>query len=401
MSSCLVKNKISLGKLCTGLSLVFGTTVGAGMLGIPSLMAGVNFGSAFYVTAIVWLFMAITGLLLLEVTLKMPIGANLISLSARFLGHKGKWIAGALFLFLYYALLVAYFSGGAPLLGQILSLVGVNLAPWMEKLLFLLLFGGVILVGVRFISRVNFLLAIGMFVSYAVLIILGSSDIQMKELTCWKFSFATAAIPVLFSAFGFHNIVPSLTSYLGKEKKTLRLSILGGTFLAFIFYLVWLGLVLGSVPASALEEARILGVPVTYALQESSGGYSLYIWGQVFAFFALTTSFLGVSFSFVDFIRDGFTESKRVVSRFICCLFTLIPPFVCVLLKPSLFEEALGVAGGFGESILNGLLPVALFIKMRQSLNQRTSYGLKGLLLFLILFSLFVIAVEAYGLFIL
>ena len=49
--------------------MVFGTTVGAGMLGIPSLMAGVNFGSACYVTALVWVFMAVTGPLLLEVAL--------------------------------------------------------------------------------------------------------------------------------------------------------------------------------------------------------------------------------------------------------------------------------------------------------------------------------------------
>ncbi|MES2199032.1 MAG: aromatic amino acid transport family protein [Chlamydiota bacterium] len=390
--------KISLGKLCTGISMVFGTTVGAGMLGIPSLMAGVNFGSAFYVTALVWVFMAATGLLLLEVTLKMPSGANLISLSGRFLGHKGKWVAGILFLFLYYCLLVAYFSGGAPLLGEVFSLGGIYLQPWAEKLLFISLFGGVILVGARCISLVNLVLAVGMFISYGVLITLGSANIRMESLASWEFSFAAAAIPILFSAFGFHNIIPSLTSYLDKEKKILRLSILGGTFLAFVFYLAWLGLVLGSVPSSSLEEARMLGVPVTYALQSVSGNSSLYIFGQVFAFFALTTSFLGVSFSFVDFIQDGFTESKRTVSRVVCCLCTLIPPFICVLLNPSLFEKALGVAGGFGESILNGLLPVALFVKMRQSLKAQTSYSLKALLIFLVVFSLFVIGVEGYEL---
>lgn len=393
-----IKKTISLGKLCSGVAMVFGTTVGAGMLGIPSLMAGVNFGSAFYVTALVWIFMAITGLLLLEVTLKMPSGANLISLSGRFLGRKGKWIAGVLFLFLYYCLLVAYFSGGAPLLGEVFSLMGISLLPSFAKLLFLCLFGGVILLGARFISFVNLILAIGMFISYGILITLGSANIQMEALSSWEFSFAAAAIPILFSAFGFHNIIPSLTGYLNKEKKTLQLSIVGGTFLAFIFYLAWLGLVLGSVPVAALEEARALGVPVTYALQAASGGASLYVWGQVFAFFALTTSFLGVSFSFVDFIQDGFAESKRNVNRAICCLCTLIPPFICVMINPSLFEKALGVAGGFGESILNGLLPVALFVKMRQSLEKPTSYSLKALLIFLVVFSLFVILVEGYDL---
>ncbi len=398
MSLCEVKTVFCIRKLFGATAMVFGTTVGAGMLGIPSLMAGVGFGSAFYITALVWIFMAITGLLLAEVTLKMPAGANLISLSGRFLGNKGKWVSGALFLFLYYCLLVAYFSGGAPLLGGMLSFLGITLSLPVAKFLFVTLFGGVVVLGVRWIGRVNFALTIGMFVSYAILVVFGSRSIQFENLSSKEITFAVGAVPVLFSAFGFHNIIPSLTGYLNKEKRTLRLSILAGTFLAFVFYLIWIGLVLGSVPPSALAEAKAQGVPVTYALQAVSGGHSLYICGQVFAFFALTTSFLGVSFSFVDFIKDGFAESKKNISRFICCLCTLIPPFICVLLKPSLFEEALGVAGGFGESVLNGLLPVALFAKMRKSVQEPSSYGFKALLTFLVAFSIFVICLEGFEL---
>lgn len=398
MNEC-IESKICIKKLCTGTSMVFGTTVGAGMLGIPSMMSGLNFGAAFYVTALVWIFMVVTGVLLLEVTLKMPSGSNLISLSGRFLGSKGKWISGALFLFLYYCLLVAYFSGGSPLLGQMFSLFGIHLASWMQKVVFLGIFGGVIVLGARFISKVNFVLTLGMFASYIFLTSLASSSVQSTYFSSWEFSLATGSIPVLFSAFGYHNIIPSLTNYLGKEKKTLRLSIISGTFLALTFYLVWLGLVLGSVPVAALEQAKAQGIPVTYALQAVAGGSSLYVWGQAFAFFALTSSFLGVGFSFADFIRDGFAESRKNISRLMACFFTLIPPFVCVLLNPSLFEKALGVAGGFGESVLNGLIPVVLFIKMRKQLKEPFSLNLKTLLAFLVFFSLVVIYIEGNLLF--
>lgn len=386
-------------KLLSGIFMVFGTTVGAGMLGIPTMMAGISFGSALCVTAVVWFFMAATGLLLLEVALKMPQGSNFISLAGRFLGPSYRWIVGVLFLFLYYCLLVAYFSGGSPLLGQLFASLGITLSPFSAQLVFLIIFGGIIGLGAHWVNRVNALLAVGMFVSYGVLIALGSSSVQMQTLLPLQMSLGVLATPVLFSAFGFHNIIPSLVTFFEHNKKVLRGSILGGTFLAFVFYMLWIWLVLGSVPTDALEAVKQQGVPVTYALQAVVGNSSIYTYGQIFAFFALTTSFLGVGFSFVDFLRDGMLSFGKLVRRFICVLATLLPPFICVLINPSVFEQALGIAGGFGESILNGIIPVALFFQMQRRYTERDlSLRFKSFLVFLVLFSLFVIGIEVYAL---
>lgn len=386
-------------KFLSGIFMVFGTTVGAGMLGIPTMMAGISFGSALCVTALVWFFMAATGLLLLEVALKMPQGSNLISLAGRFLGGAHKWIVGLLFLFLYYCLLVAYFSGGAPLLGQLFAGMGISIDPFIAQLLFLILFGGIIALGARWVNRVNALLAIGMFISYGVLISLGSSSVRIESVLPLQLSMGALATPVLFSAFGFHNIIPSLATFFEHDKKVLRWSILGGTFLAFVFYMLWIWLILGAVPTDALQAVKAQGMPVTYALQSVVGNSLIYPLGQIFAFFALTTSFLGVGFSFVDFLHDGMLSFGKLVRRCVCVLATLLPPFVCVLINPSVFEQALGIAGGFGESILNGLIPVALFFQMEKRYTERPiSHRLKALLLFLVLFSLFVIGVEVYAL---
>lgn len=362
---------VSFRKLLSGIFMVFGTTVGAGMLGIPAMAAGAGFGPAVAVTAFVWLFMASTGLLLLEVVMVMPRGSNVLSIAGRFLGRKGKWLAGFFFLFLYYCLLVAYFSGGFPLIGQVFSVCGITLSPLMEKILFAGCFGGLIVLGMHWINRANWLLSLGMLASYAVVIYVGSGNVQMDKLSFMNASLTATAIPVLFSAFGFHNIVPSLADYLNREKRILQISIVVGTFLALAFYLVWLWLILGSVSVSVLESVKAEGLPVTYALASVSGGSSVYMWGQIFAFLALTTSFLGVGLSFVDFVRDGFRENKREITRFTSSMLTLVPPFICVLLIPDLFEEALGIAGGFGEAALNGILPAFLFAKMKESFSEQ------------------------------
>ena len=166
-----------------------------------------------------------------------------------------------------------------------------------------------------------------------------------------------------------------------------------------MFYLAWQWLVLGSVSAATLQEVREQGLPVTYAFQTTSYGGLIYVLGQIFAFLALTTSFLGVGFSFVDFLQDGARESNRKISRAFCSFLTVFPPLVAVLLMPGLFEKALGVAGGFGESALNGILPVLLFIKMRQVLDQTVlQREEKGLAVFFIALSLFVMGIECFSL---
>jgi tyrosine-specific transport protein len=382
-------SSLSFRRLLSSSCMVFGTTVGAGMIGIPAMTAASGFFSAVWMSFLVWVFMAVTGLLLLEVTLKMPQGSNLISMTGRFLGRGGKWVTGFLFVFLYYCLLVAYFSGGAPLLGQLFLWGGMSIPPLAEKLFFLFVFGGVIFHGVHSINRVNVLLTICILLSYVALLGMGSGFVEMSRLRFVNTSVIFSAVPLLFSAFGFHNVIPPLATYLRRDKRTLRLAVLLGTFSALILYLVWQWLILGSIPLAALIKVRSQGLPVTYALQSITGGRSIYVLGQIFAFFALTTSFLGVGFSFVDFIQDGFRELKVNMRREECALLTLIPPFICVLLEPSIFEVALGIAGGFGESLLNGLIPIILFAKMHASLKRKSLNPFtKAILLLLALLSL-------------
>lgn len=377
-------------KLLNGIFLIFGTTVGAGMLGIPTMTAGVGCVPAFVVTLLVWLFMVATGLLLIEATMKMPEGANLVSLAGRFLGKKVKWVATLLFLLFYGCLLVAYFSGGAPLLGEVGSFVGLTIPPFVGKVAFAIIFGSLIFLGTHWIGRINFVLSIGMLVAYAILMVWGSKGVDTSRFGTMNISLTLLAIPILFSSFGYHNIIPSLVHHLGKKnKKTLQLSVIFGTFLAFIIYVLWQWLILGSVSLEEIEQVKRQGLPVTYALQEAVGHSSIYVVGQVFAFFALTTSFLGVGLSFVDFMQDGFREHKKDIARGVCAGLTVVVPFLCVLSIPALFEKALGVAGGFGVPILNGILPVLLFARVAS-----TEWKTRSFEALLIILSLLVVMIE-------
>ncbi|MBU6149407.1 MAG: hypothetical protein KGQ54_04355 [Verrucomicrobia bacterium] len=393
MANTIFLSRFSWPRFLSGSLMIFGTTVGAGMLGIPLVTAQGGFESAFLVTCLVWFFMAITGLLLLEVTLRMPTGANFITLSTEILGKKSRWITIFIYLFLYYALMVAYFSGGAPLLGMSLSALGLCLSSWQELMVFTVCFGGIVCLGARYIDKTNAIFSLGMLVLFPLLIFLGKDGVCVERLTAESFSFSLAAVPVLFGAFGYHNVIPSLTQYLGSDKKVLRASIVLGTFLAFILYIIWQWFVLGSLSSETITGVLAKGLPVTYALAERADA-RIFILGQVFAFFALTTSFLGVSFSLVDFIQEALSKKKYLRHKAYAMIFALLPPLICVVLDPHLFDQALGVAGGVGESLLNGVYPVLLFYLICKRRQERMSVLKKIFLLSLFLFSLLVMSIE-------
>jgi tyrosine-specific transport protein len=393
----LQERSVSLRKVISGTSLIAGTTIGAGMLGIPLVTAEAGFLPAVCASVGVWAFMLLTGLLYAEVALSLPTGANIFTMAGRYLGVPGRIAAGGMFLFLYYCLLVAYISGGAPLMGSLLqSAFGIKLDPVLCLTLFGVIFGGILWLGVKAIDRVNLILSIAMFTAFALLISNGSTEVAMTKLSQGSFSKLWFALPVLFSAFGYHNVVPSLCTYLNRDRKSLRLSLFLGTALALIVYLIWQWLILGSLSQEVINETLASGKPVTFALQSLTGKSSLFTIGQVFGFFALATSFLGVAFSVVDFLNDGLKWKGN--KRLLLVLLTFLPPGLCAALNPALFETALGIAGGFGEAFLNGLLPVVLAWKYRSLFKSGPKEPLanNGVLVALFGCGLFVMGLEVF-----
>ncbi len=348
-------------KTLSGTLLIAGTTIGAGMLGIPLLTARAGFLPAIGITMAVWLFMLATGYLYLEATLWMHQEANVLSMSRRFLGRTGKWFAGGIYLFLYYCLMIAYYAAGAPIfMAFINQMLGTSLAGGWGYLIYGLVFGGIVLLGLKVIDRINYLLMAAMFVSYFALVGVGSSILSFEHFGYANWSEMVFAAPILFSAFGYHNVIPSLVSYFDRNVKVIRRAIFFGTLVPLLIFIVWQGLILGAVPLSAIEETLASGQPVTQALYALTRSPWVVQMGQFFAFFAIITSMLGVAFSMVDFLGDGCGVRRTGVVRMLLCLATFVPPFLFASLDPTIFVTALGFAGGFGEVFLNGLLPIGM-----------------------------------------
>lgn len=384
------------GHLIGGMLLVAGTSIGAGMLALPVVTAEGGFLPSLGIYALCWVFMSCTGLLLLEICLRLPPGANLVSMAGAYLGRAGKIFAWVLYLFLFYCLSIAYISGGGSLL---LSWTGLSVPAWAGGILFVAIFAPFVYLGARAVDRINWVLMGGLIISYFAFILLGARHVDMAQLQVSNWPMSLKALPVIFTAFSYQGVIPSLATYMKRNARRLRIAILGGTTIAFVIYVAWQFLILGIIPLEGemgLLQAVSAGSTAVEPLKAHLGAGVVYSLGQSFAFFAITTSFLGVTLGLMDFLADGLHLTKKGLRRLFLAALTFLPPLLIALTYPSGFLKALGYAGGIGCSLLLGFLPTLLAWIAREEHPEGPILlrGGKITLLFLFLFVAIELAME-------
>lgn len=386
--------------------LVSGTSIGAGMLAQPVASSLMGFLPSTLMLAVSWAFMAATALVLVEVCLWMPKGTHVISMASHFLGPLGKIVAWCIYLFMAYLSLTAYISGGGDILKNALSYLPTIQIPqmpeWAWCLIFVLIFGIVIEISSNAVSRLNTLLFSALVLSYIALIFIGFEGIRFENLTKSDFSKSYVILPLLLASFSFQMIVPSLVDYLQQDRRRLRMAIILGTGVSFIIYFLWNAIVLGhesSLGDAAMAKAYAEGLPPTQVLSGAERSwFSFFIKG--FAFFALVTSFIGISWGLFDFLADGTGLKKAGKNRIILWILVVLPPLLLASTYPQGFISALESTGAYGDTILNGIIPVLMFWVGYRLMKQRSTSRILGsapVLILLLAFALGVIIYEIYS----
>jgi len=392
------------GSIVGATLLVAGTCIGGGMLALPVATGAAGFIPSLLMMLIGWAFMTTTALFLAEVNLWMPKGAHIITMASRFLGPLGKAIAWVLYLFISYASLVAYTTGGGELFASgVARLFGIDIPQTAAFILFVVLFGTIIYLGNVVVGRVNTFLMIGLIAAYVLLIGTGAPYVKWNYLLRNSWGNTLIAVPLLLTIFSFQTIVPSLTIYLKQDSKRLRRSIIYGTTFALIIYALWQWLVLGTVLHEGeygLSAALAMGKPATEFLGVSVGSHWLGTIADFFAFFALVTSFLGIALGLFDFLADGLKIKRTQLGNFSLGLLVAIPTLFFALQFERCFLRALDSSGGIGDAILNGLFPALMVWVGRYKHNLPYEYrtpGGKPLIVVVMIYALFVFSVEILG----
>lgn len=392
-------------KTLGGILLVAGTSIGAGMLALPITTGIGGFYPAIGLFLLCFAYMLLTLFLLLEANLYEPsMEANIISMARRRLGGLGQIASWLSFLLLYYAVAAAYMSAGGSLIGNLIT-AGHELSITKANMTIIgFAAGGGLLVffGAWLVDHINRFLMFGLIASYLILVIFVTPNVQMVSLDVGESKFLLVAIPVVVLSFTSHVIVPSLRMYMQNDVKQLKKSLLYGSLVPLVFYVVWEFLIVGVLPsAGEYSLTAIAARPhpvagITQALHSYLGLSWVAAAVGAFSFFALMTSFLAVVLSLIDFLSDGFQIKKDMWGRLRLLFFTLVPPLIFALYFPSGFVLALSYAGVF-VAILYGILPPMMIWKARYRENLNCGFrvwGGKPMLVLCVFGALFVIAFQ-------
>lgn len=367
-----------------------GTMIGAGMLAMPLTSAGIGFTFTVVLLVLLWILLTYSALLFVEVYQTAEHDAGIGTLAAQYFGRPGRIIATSVLMIFLYALLSAYVTGGGAILASTLpDFATPDLKMKGSILAFTIFFGIFVAIGTSFVDALNRFLFIAMIAALFIVLGLMIPEIKIDNLMAMPIDKALliSASPVFFTAFGFHGSIPCLNKYLEGDVKALRFSIIVGSAITLVGYLLWQFSTHG-----VLSQSRFLEIlnqdPTLNGLIEAvrviTGSTIIAAVVKIFSALALITSFLGVALGLLDCIDDLLKRAFNIsANRLSLGFLTFLPPLLFAFFYPEGFILALGYAGQM-FAFYAVVLPAALVWKARHqhpNLPYRVPGG-SGVLLF-------------------
>nr|WP_283106214.1 aromatic amino acid transport family protein [Shewanella saliphila] len=364
-------------KTLGSISIVAGTAIGGGMLALPLATAALGMTPALILLVVIWAISAYTSLLMLEINLRSGVGDNVHAITGKTLGKVGQMIQGGSFLSLLFALTMVYLMGGSSLLETRLQPIGIDMSNQVAVILFTVFFGGLIAIGVKWIDKISRILFSAMVLLLVVVVSFLLPDVSlMTALNNYSTTVASgnalqqlwlAAIPVVFTSFGFHVCIATIVRYLDGDAVTLRKVLLIGSTIPLVCYILWLLVTLGSLGGEAVHSFGGSLPKLVAALQGLAQSSIISQAIDIFANLALITSFLGVTMSLFDYVAELTRAKDDVAGRAKTWLITFVPPLLCALYYPDGFFKVLGFAA-IPLVVMIIFLPIAMALKQRAQL---------------------------------
>lgn len=359
-----------------------GCVIGAGILGIPYVVAQAGFWTGMVVLAVIGVVALVVHLLEGEVTLRTRRIHQAVGYAGKYVGPVGKWLMVASMMIGVYGALIAYTLGVSQ---SLVSIFGGH--QWLWIVVF---YGGMtalLLGGLRVLGRSELLFE-GMkaFFFLAILFVLfGSFSPESIDGFSWKNVFIPYGV-IMFASIGFPAI-PEVREELARHKKLMKEVIVVGTLIPLVTYVLFTVGVLG-VTGQATTEVATIG------LAEALDGAG-FVLLHAFAILAMVSSFMALGYALKEMYHYDFGLSREEAWGL-----TMVVPIVLVLIGAQSFVSTLNAAGAFAGGMA-GILVVLAHRNARKSSERKPEYKVKiNWVGYSALIALFVLGI-AYQLFLL
>jgi len=351
-------SKNSFGAIAT----LVGCIIGAGILGIPYVVAKAGFITGLIDIVLIGIVMTIMHLYLGEVVLRTKGNHQLVGYAEKYLGRAGKNLMWFAMVFVIYGALVAYTIKEGDFLNALFNTYfGGN--PFTYSLIFLGLMAFLVYFELNVLEKSEMLMVSILLGVIFLIGIFALPHINTNNLTSFNpGSFFLPYGVILFAFLGIVSI-PEMKEELTKNKAYLKKAIIIGCSIPLIVYILFAFVVVGVTGINTTDGA-ILGLG-------NAIGYEMLVFGTLFGIITMMSSFLILAFS----LKEMF-EYDYKIDKFSSWFLTCSVPLVIFLLGVKSFVRTIGVAGSVSGGLM-GILIALMHIKAKKLGNRKPEYSIK------------------------
>ena len=341
--------------------IIIGTVIGAGVLGIPYVIAKAGFLIGLIQLVIIGLLVLFMNLFLGEVVLRTNGNHQLTGYVEIYLGKTFKFLMFLSMVLGIYGALIAYLIGEGASLSAIFS---GN--PLIYSIIFFIIVTFIVHKGIKTLAGSEFIMSIVTLMVIFVIIILSSQKFNINNLV--DLNIPMIFLPygaILFAYLGTVSI-PEVKEELIKNRKLMKRAIIIGSLIPIFVYVLFALFIVG---ATGIETTEISTIGLGNLL-----GLKMIILGNLFAIFAMFTSFIALAYALKEMYQYDYKLSKSS-----SLILTCLVPFIIFLLIRDFtsFIDLISITGAlFGG--LDGILIVLMYWKAKKMSQRKPEYSMSG-----------------------
>ncbi|MFC1698246.1 aromatic amino acid transport family protein [Nanoarchaeota archaeon] len=342
---------------------LIGTIIGAGILGLPYVIAKAGFLTGIFTVIFLGLAITLINLYVGEISLRTKGRHEMSGLAEKYLGKWGKALMTFSMIFVVYGMLTAYIMAE----GQVLNNLFGLLPAFAYSLIFFAIISIIIYLGLRKVGESELWLVSIMLIIIIIIVVWGFFHINPTNLNQFDYSKLFLPYGVIMFAFFGSAAIPEMRSICSENKHLLKKAIIIGSLVPIVIYILYALVVVGSVGPAGLSDGEIS----TTVLDKIVSGKPMQILGNLFAVLSMFTSAIamGLALLWVYHLDLG-------INRKLSFILTLAFPLALALSGLTSFIAAIAIAGAFAGG-LQGILVVLMYWKAKKYGDRSPEFEIK------------------------
>jgi amino acid permease len=358
------------------ITTLVGTIIGAGVLALPYAIMKAGFLTGILNLAVLSVASLLTYLFIGEVVLRTKGNYQLTGYARKYLGNFGGMLMTFAMVFGIYGALTAYIVGVGRSLAELFRmqgiafhLVGISIpSNIIFSIAFFIFVSSIVCMGIRVIGKSELIMSTGIIILLLAVSVLAMPKITASNLASFDFTKIFVPYGVILFALAGAVAVPEMKEELIKNKNLLKKAILIGVWIPIILYFLFSLSVVGSCGKGTTEIATI-------CLGEQLGTL-IFLIGNLFAIFAMSTSFLALALGLKEMYNYDY-KIKKQLALVLACIVPLILFFlILAFLREEIFYKTINISGGITMT-LEGILMVLMFNRAKKLGERKPEYSIR------------------------